>query len=141
MFWWKRWKLRDYRLFSFKWNWKKTHLIWKAGSKFRYKNPYVSVGEKNDKHEFGGLSIYENSYEVTKKEIRGKWKIEICKKFKFIYENGEGELTAESLSSSIIKVFKNFVSCCNIFTLMETCLRMICFVTSVIWINTYCDIG
>ena len=50
--------------------------------KFRYKNPYVSVGEKrNDKHEFGRLSIYENSYEVTKKEIRDKWKTEICKKF------------------------------------------------------------
>lgn len=40
--------------------------------------------KRNDKHEFGRLSIYENSYEVTKKEIREKWKIEICKKFLYM---------------------------------------------------------
>ena len=80
MFWWKRWKLRDYRLFSFKWNWKKTYLIWKAGSKFRYKNPYVSVWEKNDKHEFGGLSIYENSYvKLPKKKYVGNGKLRYVK--------------------------------------------------------------
>ena len=40
--------------------------------------------KKNDKHEFGRLSIYENSYKVAKKEIRQKWKIEICKKFLYM---------------------------------------------------------